>query len=91
VLADELRAALLRADGRKADAEQLLRRAGDQAAALPAEFGPPDLVKPPQELLGEWLLADGRIADARAAFARALELWPGRLRARQGLAKAGGA
>lgn len=88
VLGDELRAAMLRADGKKADAERLLRSAGDRAAALPAEFGPPDLVKPPQELLGEWLLADGRAADAHAAFTRALQLWPGRLRSLQGLATA---
>ena len=74
--------------GKKADAARLLRAAGDAAAKLPAEFGPPDLVKPPQELLGEWLLADGDAPGAQQAFVRALELWPGRLRALQGLAAA---
>jgi tetratricopeptide (TPR) repeat protein len=88
VLADELRAALLRAEGKKADAERLLRAAGESAAKLPAEYGPPDLVKPPQELLGEWLLADGNAPAAQQAFARALELWPGRLRSLQGLSAA---
>jgi hypothetical protein len=88
VLGDELRAALLRSEGRKADADRLLRAAGEAAAALPAEFGPPDLVKPPQELLGEWRLADGDARDAQQAFTRALELWPGRLRSLQGLVAA---
>ncbi|HEX5819069.1 MAG TPA: hypothetical protein VFY20_09330 [Gemmatimonadales bacterium] len=88
VLADELRAAILRAEGNKAEAQRLLRAVGERAATLPAEFGPPDLVKPPQELLGEWLLADGDAHAAQRAFARALELWPGRLRALQGLAAA---
>jgi tetratricopeptide (TPR) repeat protein len=88
VLGDELRAALLRSQGKKAEAERLLRTAGETAATLPAEFGPPDLVKPPQELLGEWLLADGNATAAQQAFVRALELWPGRLRSLQGLAAA---
>jgi tetratricopeptide (TPR) repeat protein len=88
VLGDELRAALLRAEGKKPEAERLLRAVGDSAAKLPAEFGPPDFVKPPQELLGEWLLADGNAAEAQRAFTRSLELWPGRLRSLQGLAAA---
>ena len=88
VLGDELRAAILRSEGKKADAARLLRAAGESAAKLPAEFGPPDLVKPPQELLGEWLLADADAPGAQQAFVRALELWPGRLRALQGLAAA---
>ena len=45
-------------------------------------------MKPPQELLGEWLLADGNAAEAQRAFTRSLELWPGRLRSLQGLATA---
>jgi tetratricopeptide (TPR) repeat protein len=88
VLGDELRAAILRVEGKKAEAERLLRAVGERAATLPAEFGPPDLVKPPQELLGEWLLADGDAHGAQQAFTRALELWPGRLRSLQGLSAA---
>jgi tetratricopeptide (TPR) repeat protein len=88
LLASELRAGLMRADGRKAEAEQLLTEVATAAAALPAEFGPPDFVKPPWELLGEWLLADGRVAEARQAFTRALGLTPGRLLSRRGLSQA---
>ncbi len=88
ILGDELRAALLRADGRTDTARALLQAAGDRLGALPMEFGPPDVVKPPHELLGEWLLADGRPAEAVRAFTRALELMPGRRVALLGLAAA---
>jgi hypothetical protein len=88
LLHDELEAVQLRLDGRMPDALARLRDVADRSARVPAEFGPPDLVKPPYELLGEWQLAAGDAAAAQAAFARALELMPGRLRALQGLARA---
>lgn len=88
VLASELRAALLRAEGQRAAAESLLTQVARESAALPAEFGPPDLVKPPYELLGEWLLAAGRPREARQAFTQALALMPGRLLSVRGLAAA---
>ena len=88
LLTSELRAALQRATGRKADAERLLREVASAAAALPVEFGPPDFVKPPAELLGEWLLDDGRIREAKVAFTTALESNPGRLLTMRGLATA---
>ena len=59
-----------------------------EAAALPVDFGPPDLVKPPRELLGEWLLEDGRPAEASRAFEAALAATPGRLLSLRGLAAA---
>lgn len=87
LLTSELRAAVLRAEGRKSDAEKLLTEVAKATKSLPAEFGPPDLVKPPYELLGEWLLADGRVAEARQAFTEALALMPGRLLSLRGLAQ----
>ena len=35
-------------------------------------FGPPDVVKPTHELLGELLLAQGKAAEAQQEFARAI-------------------
>jgi len=64
----------------------------DLLGGKPAEVLPltstSDVFVPPQELLGEWLLADGDAPGAQQAFVRALEMWPGRLRALQGLAAA---
>ncbi len=88
LLAGELRAALLRAQDKKAEATAMLAAVSDSLDALPLEYGPPDMVKPPRELLGEWLLADGDAAGAQHALTRALELLPGRLRSLQGLAEA---
>ena len=88
LLAGQLDAALMRERGDKAGAERRLREVAARAAALPVEFGPPDFVKPPYELLGEWLLADGRAADARQAFEASLALMPGRLLSTRGLEQA---
>jgi tetratricopeptide (TPR) repeat protein len=86
LLARQLRAASLRHGGQKVEATTQLRAIADGSAQLPMEFGPPDFVKPPYELLGEWLLEDGDAAGAQVAFSRALELMPGRLVSLRGLA-----
>lgn len=88
LLEGELRAAMLRAEGQRAEGIAALMAVADSLEALPLEYGPPDIPKPPRELLGEWLLADGDPAGAQRAFLRALELAPGRLRSLQGLAQA---
>lgn len=88
LLEGELRALLLRAQGNKAESLTLLSAIGDSLDAMPMDYGPPDLPKPPRELLGEWLLADGDAAGAQRAFTRALEMTPGRLRSLEGLAQA---
>jgi tetratricopeptide (TPR) repeat protein len=88
ILARELRAALLFADGQRDSAVALARAAAASQDALPFDFGPPDIVKPTHELLGEMLLTMGRAADAQHEFERALALAPGRARALAGLAAA---
>jgi len=88
VLATELEALLLSDKGKKEDAVTLLRGVTKEEDAFPAEFGPPDVVKPTHELLGELLLALGRPAEAVSQFSRALELAPGRSPALLGLARA---
>jgi tetratricopeptide (TPR) repeat protein len=91
VLEIELRAAILYAEGQREKAVALLREATVVEDGLPMEFGPPDIVKPSHELLGEMLLGAGRYAEAQRAFARALELAPKRARSVIGLAHAAAA
>ncbi len=88
LLAEELEAALARAAGKPTEAERILREVAEASTALPSEFGPPDFVKPPYELLGEWLLEDNRPREAKTVFARSLVLMPGRLSSVRGLARA---
>ena len=88
LLARQLQAALSRARGDTSGAEAQLRAVASAAAGLAVEFGPPDFAKPPYELLGEWLLADGRMADAKQAFEAALAMMPGRLLSLRGLERA---
>jgi predicted Zn-dependent protease len=70
------------------EAVTLLRNAATVEEAMPAAFGPPDVVKPAPELLGELLLAQGKAVDAQQAFARALALAPRRSLSLRGLARA---
>lgn len=91
IMEKELRALLRLADGAPEDAVALLREATTLEDAMPAEFGPPDVVKPSYELLGETLLALGRPREAADAFAHALRLAPGRALALRGLERAAAA
>jgi tetratricopeptide (TPR) repeat protein len=88
IMGDELEAQLRLHRGDTAAGLDQLRAAAGREAALPAEFGPPSIVKPTWELLGEVLLALGRAREAQAAFERALELQPGRILSLKGLAEA---
>ena len=85
ILATQLKARLAWARTYKEEAIAGLKSAGGVEDALPAEFGPPDIVKPTHELLGEYLLAAKRPAEAQHEFERALELAPGRALALFGL------
>jgi tetratricopeptide (TPR) repeat protein len=91
VLASQLRALLLWERGWQSQALDTLRTAAAREDGFPAEFGPPDIVKPTHELLGELLLRQNRPAEAQREFTRALELAPRRLRSLLGLASAAAA
>jgi tetratricopeptide (TPR) repeat protein len=88
VLARELRALLVLVDGRKDEALALLREAAAVEDTLPLEYGPPDIVKPTHELLGEVLLGLGQGRDAQREFERSLQLAPRRALSLLGLARA---
>lgn len=88
ILDAELRAVFHLEAGRRAEAIVLLREAAKLEDAIPLEFGPPDVVKPTHELLGEVLLGFGQAGEAQREFVRALELAPGRARSLLGLGRA---
>jgi tetratricopeptide (TPR) repeat protein len=91
VLEQELRAYLRLADGDTAGALVLVRAAAAAQDTMPAEFGPPDVVKPAHELLGEILLESGKPAEAQREFTLALAQAPRRALALLGLARAAAA
>ena len=87
----ELRGLLRQMEGGNDDALALLREAASQEDVLPVDFGPPYIVKPTHELLGEVLLDLNRPQDAQREFTRSLELAPGRARSLIGLVRAAAA
>jgi tetratricopeptide (TPR) repeat protein len=91
VIGDELAGLLLVDAGHADEGISLIRAAAGRDESLPVEFGPPSVVKPPWELLGDQLLLAGRATEAQVAYTRALEIYPGRFRSLQGLARAAAA
>jgi tetratricopeptide (TPR) repeat protein len=85
ILEAELAAMMLLADGAADEALTSMREATALEDAMPMEYGPPDVVKPSHELLGEMLAALGRPAEAQAEFERALALAPRRALSLAGL------
>jgi tetratricopeptide (TPR) repeat protein len=81
--------ALVLLDAKKEDeALATLREAARLEDAIPLEFGPPDVVKPTHELLGEILFDLKETEASFKEFKRALELAPGRSRTLLGLGRA---
>jgi tetratricopeptide (TPR) repeat protein len=88
ILARELDALLHYHRGETNDAVRLLREATEDECARPLEYGPPTVVQPAPELLGEVLLALDRPTDAAAAFETSLDRYTGRAPSLAGLAQA---
>ena len=84
----QLHALLSAAQGKSEDAVRELRTAAERERAMPLEFGPPNIEKPSDELLGEMLLELKRPSEARDAFKAALARAPGRRLATEELALA---
>ncbi|HUF78803.1 MAG TPA: hypothetical protein VMR44_07805, partial [Thermoanaerobaculia bacterium] len=84
-------AALLLAEGRQEEALAAAAEATEIEAALPPPSGPPDTVKPAQELCGELLLALGRPAEAAERFEASLARTPRRALSLLGSARAAAA
>lgn len=84
----ELEALLSWHSGEKEKTLHLLEEATAAEDALPVEFGPPDVVKPTHELLGEFLLQLGKAKEAQEQFELALKRTPRRSPSLLGLARA---
>ncbi len=81
----ELRGMLALHEGRSPEGIELLRSAAELEDSMPFAFGPPAIVKPTFELLGEELLGLDRYDGAHEAFTRATERTPGRTLSVRGL------
>jgi tetratricopeptide (TPR) repeat protein len=88
VMAQQLEAALLFAEGRREEALVLARQAAVVEAGLPFEFGPPVPVKPVNEQVGEMLMDLRRPREAMEAFELSLKRTPRRSLSLLGLARA---
>jgi tetratricopeptide (TPR) repeat protein len=88
ILAGELEGFLFVAEGKVEQGLIVLWQAAGIEDSLPVEFGPPDVVKPTHELLGEVLLGLKRPREAQRQFQRALDLAPRRALALLGLWRA---
>jgi len=84
----QLEALFLAREGEHDKALVLLREAAKIEAELPVSFGPPTIVKPSYELLGEQLLEMGNIKQALEAFNTQLDRTPKRRPSLQGKNKA---
>jgi len=88
VMAQQLEASMLFADGRREEALVLARQAAIVESLLPFEFGPPNPVKPVNELVGEMLMDLRRPKEAMEAFSLSLKRTPKRSLSLLGLARA---
>ncbi len=70
--------------GNEQEAENWLRNATDLQNSISYDYGPPAILKPAHEMLGEFLLQRNRPKEALAAFETALERAPKRRLATEG-------
>lgn len=89
VVRDELRGLLTISSGDVDGGLATLRDAAERESAFPFMFGPPTVVKPTWELLGEELLNAGRTEAAAEAYRKALDRTPGRRLTVRGATEAG--
>ena len=78
VMAQQLEAVLIFAEGRRDEALVLARQAAVVEEGLSFEFGPPIPVKPSHELVGDLLMDVRRPGEAMAAYEASLKRYPGR-------------
>ena len=88
IMEKQLAALLLANDQRLEESLALLAEATAAEESRPLAYGPPAIVKPSHELMGELLLLVGRPSEAQAQFENALARAPRRTLSLVGLAEA---
>ena len=88
VMQQELAAVILLAEGQQEKALAVLEGATTIEENMSFMFGPPAIVKPSHELLGEIYLEQGKYEQAIAMFEAAMKRAPKRALSLSGLAKA---
>ncbi|MGH9795727.1 MAG: hypothetical protein ACRD5G_13225 [Candidatus Acidiferrales bacterium] len=91
IMAATVSATLSAARGEHKRAIDVMERAVKMEEEMAPPAGPPDLIKPSHEVLGEILLASGDAKRAGEQFARSLERQPSRTRSLIGAARAASA
>ena len=82
---DQIKAIMLVKEGHQNEGIELLTKTAEVEAGLPIDFGPPVIVKPSYELLGDVLSEMGKYDEANAAYNKQLERTPERRRSLSGL------
>jgi tetratricopeptide (TPR) repeat protein len=88
IMALQLKALLHMKHDKTTEAVQLMKEAAAAEDRLTFEFGPPEVVKPAHELLGETLFALARFQEAQTEYELALKRTPNRLLSLVGLKRA---
>ncbi len=88
ILSEELGGLIAGKTGDMPAAIKQVQRAATTYDSMAFDFGPPPILKPPQELLGELLLKDGKPKQACEAFDSSLKRAPNRSLSLLGLARA---
>lgn len=88
ILENELQASLLINQGRKQEAEIILKETVELEEGTSFSFGPPVIAKPSAELYGEFLLAENRPEEALAQFEKVFKRAPKRTLSLKGYAEA---
>jgi len=76
----QLQSLILIEEGKTAEGRALLEEAVTEESELPVDFGPPTIVKPSRELLGDVLIELGSYQEAIEAYEKQLERTPERRR-----------
>jgi tetratricopeptide (TPR) repeat protein len=87
---NQIKSLLLIDEGNQEEGLDLLKETVVMEAELPIDFGPPTIVKPSYELLGDVLMDMGEYEQAFEAYKKQLERTPDRRRSVLGLGKARG-
>ena len=77
---DQIKGLLLIEEGNEDQGIELLKKAAVAESELPIDFGPPSIVKPSFELLGDVLLNAERYEEALEAYEKQLDRTPKRRR-----------